>query len=74
MFRIIYYFSLKDPEINHAVLNIQQNTNIQTSKAFLFSLDKYQQGKDSNLDEFVENFKVFQICSEGIFLYYLLKY
>ena len=39
--------------------------NIQSNKAFLFCFEKYQKGKDSNLDEFVDNFKVFQICSEG---------
>lgn len=57
---------MQDPEINRPVLNTQQNiNNFQSNKAFLFRLDHYQKGKDSNLDEFIENFKAFQIYTEG---------
>ena len=41
------------------------NFSSQITKPFIFTFDKYINGKDSNLDEFVENFRVFIICTEG---------
>lgn len=49
-------------------MNTQKNINILSNKAFLFRFENYQKGKDSNLDEFIDNFKAFQICSEGFYL------
>lgn len=55
----------KEVEVNKPILITQLNSNIQSNKAFLFCLEKYKKGKDSNLDEFIENFKVYQISTEG---------
>lgn len=48
-----------------AALDLRVNPNNGSNKAFLLNFDKYQMGKDSNLDDFVENFRVFSITTEG---------
>lgn len=32
----------------------------------MFNFNKYNAGKDTNLDDFIENFKVFIVCNEGL--------
>lgn len=48
-----------------ALLDLRAFSNNGSNKAFLLCFDKYQTGKDSNLDDFVENFRVFSITPEG---------
>lgn len=58
-----------EPELNRPIMNTQKNINILSNKAFLFKFENYQKGKDSNLDEFIDNFKAFQICTEGFSIF-----